>query len=107
MRDVGDRDSVLRRLNFIHAHDQPGLRVFDIPVGVDNARGALENRLDLLGDSRLTSQVGAVNLRHQRLYDWGSWWNLTDLDASAVLVADRIQQRTNALRDCMALHVAR
>ena len=31
MRDIGDRNAVLRSLDLIHAHHQPRLRIFDIP----------------------------------------------------------------------------
>ena len=106
MGHIGDRDAVLRRLDLIDADDQPRLRVFDIPVGVNDARRVLKDRLDLLRDVSLAVQVGAVNLGHQRLHHRRSRRNFGDLDARAVLVADGVQQRTQSLGDLMALHAA-
>ncbi len=66
----------------------------------------LEDRLDLLGDLGLTSQVGTVNLRHQSLHHRRARRNLADLNARAICVADRIQQRAKPLGNGMALHAA-
>jgi hypothetical protein len=77
---------MLRRLDLIHAHHQSWLRIFDVPVDIDNARSLLEDRLDLLGDLRLTSQVGTVNLRHQSLHNRRARRNLADLNARSILL---------------------
>ena len=42
MGHVGDRDAMLRGLHLIHAHHQPGLRIFDVPVGIHDARQCAE-----------------------------------------------------------------
>ena len=106
MSHVGDGDAVLRSFDLIHAHDQPRLWVFDVPVGVDNARSVLKDLLDLLGDLSLTSQIGTVDLGYQRLYDGRPRWNFADLNPRAIRVADRIEQRTKPLCNRMALHTA-
>ena len=97
---------MLRGLHLIHPHHHSRLRVFDVPVGIDDAWSVLEDRLDLLGDLRLTGQVGAIDLCDERLHNGGAGRDLADLDAGAVLIADRIHQWTKPLCDRMALHTA-
>src|ERR1017187_8881681 len=106
MGHVGDGDAVLGPFDLIYAHDQSGLWVFYVPVGVNNAGSVLKDLLDLLGDLSLTSQIGTVNLRYQRLYDRWPRWNLADLDPRAIRVANRVQQRTKPFCDRVALHTA-
>ena len=106
MGHIGDRDAVLRGLDLIHAHHQSRLRVFDIPVGINHAGGVLKDRLDLLRNLRLTSHVWTVNLGHQGLHHRRSRRNFADLNARAIRVADRVEQRTKPLGDGMALHAA-
>ena len=104
--DIGDCDAMLCGLNLIHAHHHSRLRVFDVPVGVDDARSVLEDRLDLLGDLRLTGEIGAVNLCDQRLHNRRSGRDLADLDASAILIADRVHKWAKPLCNRVALHAA-
>ena len=106
MSHVGDCDAVLRRFDLIDAHDQPGLRVFDVPVRIDHARSVLKDRFDLLRDLRLAGKVGTVNLSYQRLHNRGPWRNFAHLDTRTVGVADRIEQRSEPLCDGMALRAA-
>ncbi len=106
MGHVGYRDAMLRGLDLIHANHQSGLRVFDVPVGVNHARRVLKDRLDLLGNLGLASQIWTVNLGHQGLHHRRSRWNFADLNARTVRVSDRVEQRTKPLGNGMALHVA-
>src|ERR1035441_9655488 len=103
MSDIRDRYAMLRRLHLIHANLEPRLRVFNVPVGIHNTWGVLENRFDLLGNLRLTIEIGAVDLGHQGLYNRWPWRNLADLNARAILVANRIEQRAKPFGDHMAL----
>src|ERR1035437_10891390 len=102
MSYIGNRDAMIRGLDLILAHKLSGLWVFDIPGCVHNARSALKDGLDLLGDARLAIQVGAVNLGHQSLHHGRPRRNLAHLDTGSVLVANRVQQRTKPLGNRMA-----
>ena len=103
MCDVGDRDAMLRGLHLIHAHDQSRLRVLDVPVGVDDSCGVLEDRLDLLRHLSLAGKVRAINLCYQSLNNRRPGRHFADLDARAVLVADGVQQRAKPLCNRVAL----
>ena len=106
MSDIGDRNAVLRSLDLIHAHHQPRLRIFDIPVRIHNACGVLKDRLDLLRNLGLTSQVRAVDFRNQCLDHRRPRRYFAHLDARPIRVADRVEQRTKPLGNGMALHAA-
>ena len=90
MSYIGDRNAMLRRLDLIHTHHQPWLRIFDIPVRVYNARSMLKDRLDLLRYLSLASHVRPVDLSNQSLHHGRPRRNLADLNACAVFVADRV-----------------
>jgi len=106
MGHVRDRDAVLRRLHLVHADLQSRLRVFDIPVRVHNTCGVFEDGLDLLRNFGLAGEIWAVDLCDESLDDRRPRRHFTDLNASAILVADGIEQRTKPLGDAMALHTA-
>ena len=97
---------MLRGLYLIDAHHEPGLRIFDVPVGVNDARRVLKDRLDLLRNLGLSVEVGTVDLGHQCLHHGRSGRNFADLNARAVLVADGVEQRAEPLGNRVALHAA-
>jgi hypothetical protein len=65
-----------------------------------------EDGLDLLRNFGLAGEIRAVDLCDESPDDRRSWRYFADLNASAVLVADDIEQRTKPLGNGMALHAA-
>ena len=94
---VGNGDAMLRGLYFIHVDRQLGLRIFDVPVGIDHAGRLLEDGFDLLRDLRLAGKVGAVDLGHQRLKHRRTGRHFAQLNARSIFVANLDQARRSRL----------
>ena len=83
-----------------------GLRIFDVPIHVDNVRRLLKDLLDLFRDVNLAGSIGTIDFGHERLHDGRAGRNLAYLDPCTVRQPDLLKFGSEALRDLMALRAS-
>ena len=82
------------------------MRVFDIPICIDDPRCLLEDLLDLLRHVELSGHVRAIDFCDQSLDDGRSRRHLTDLDAGTEGECELDQFGAHTFGDLVALHAA-
>ncbi len=75
------------------------LRIFHVPIHIDDVRCLLKDLLDLSGDINLASSIGTVDFGHQRLHNGRARRNLAYLDPRTVRQPDLLEFGPEALRD--------
>jgi len=104
--DRGDlRGGQPRRGRLFPVDIEPPFRLarLDVPVDIDDTRRPLERRTHAAGELEALARLGAVHLRHDRLEHRRPRRHLDDLDARAQARGHRLEPRTEAPGDRMAL----
>ena len=99
-------DAVQRGLFLVHHKARLRLVRLDIPVGIHDAGGILENADDLVRQRQAAFRRWPVNLGDERLQHGRAGRHLGHGDTRAVFGRDRRDARANPLGDVMALGFA-
>ena len=68
-----------------------GLRIFNVPVHIDDALGFIHEVANLPGQGNLTIVIGTVDLGYQGLKDRGSGGHFSHFDPRPMLPGNRLQ----------------
>ena len=99
-------DAVEGGLFLVQHEPHLGLVGLDIPVGVHDAVGVVEDVDDLVGQRQAAFLVRPIDFRHERLQDGRAGRDFGHGDAGAVFGRDCGDARADALGDVMALGFA-
>src|SRR5579872_1473901 len=103
---IGGSNAVEGGLVQIYFHVVLGLRVFDVPVHVDDAWSLLKNLLDLRGQFDLPLIVWPVNFGNQGLQNGWTRRNFGYLDARTEGRGNLVQLRPQSSCDLVTLRLA-
>ena len=102
-RDVVRADAVQRRLGPVDHVAHPRLRVLDVPVDVDHARGLAHQPLHLAREGGPALRIRSVDLGHHRLEHGGAGRHLGDGHRGAVFTGNGGDGGSDPLGDRVTL----